>query len=425
MGFETASAEVSNESIDTSLNQYYTEISFDELEKHGEYKLNVQDTITKYDLLLMNSEAFRKDADSGKMTIQLAGQTFELQLEPGIWISKGDKEIIQNKTGMYEIDMPEIYNYYGSIVGVPESRVRFTVSDDAVLGWIKVGDVKYIISQVGWIKEDGEKKVLHAIYRNTDKVISGIPTPLDDIVYESNDTVNIDSKSGICQTELPLSTLSTTTVYVLSVYDTEFVNNFPSPGTEIYNMMADVNDAYGVSDIGVYLDADYYYYDSDLSNTDSSPLLAEFKSENSGLRDSTNCDLAFLFSGKVFSDNIGKSYAYTGSSNQAYAIAQMVDGDSGGTYDGTFDERCILVSHELGHNFGAGHQDATSPAYAKAYTWSYLGSNRYSIMYNPFKGIGSIGGMQLEFSSDTNHGDATHDNARRISGTKATVAGFQ
>lgn len=90
MSFGTASAELGNESVNIP-NQYYTEISFNELEKYEEYKLNLPDTITKYDLLLMNPEIFRKDADSGKMNIQLAGQNFELQLDPGIWISKGDK----------------------------------------------------------------------------------------------------------------------------------------------------------------------------------------------------------------------------------------------------------------------------------------------------------------------------------------------
>ncbi|AKB19403.1 hypothetical protein [Methanosarcina sp. WWM596] len=74
-GLETASAEISYESVDTPLNQYYTEISFNELEKYGDYKINVPDTITKYDLVLMNPEAFKKDADSGKISIQLAGQS--------------------------------------------------------------------------------------------------------------------------------------------------------------------------------------------------------------------------------------------------------------------------------------------------------------------------------------------------------------
>ena len=87
------SADVSNESIDVSFNQYYKEIESNELKKYEEYKLNVPDTITKYDLLLMNPEAFKKDADSGEMTVQLAGQNFELHLEPGIWISEGDKEM--------------------------------------------------------------------------------------------------------------------------------------------------------------------------------------------------------------------------------------------------------------------------------------------------------------------------------------------
>ncbi|AKB56448.1 hypothetical protein A9239_17030 [Methanosarcina sp. A14] len=415
---------VGNESIDVLFNQYYEEISLDELGKSGVYRLNVPNTITKYDLLLMNPELFKKDADLGKMTIQLIGQNFELQLEPGIWVSKGDKEIIKNETGIYEIDMPEVYNYYGSVVGIPESKVRFTVSDDAVLGWIEVKDVKYIISQAGWMEENGEKKVLHVVYRNTDKVISGVPPASDDVAYESNNTVDVYSKSETFKTQSPSSILSTTTVTLLSAYDTEFKNEFASPGTEIYNMMADVNSAYGVSDIGVNFDADYYYYDSDLSSTRSDLLLGEFRSENSALRDSANCDLAFLFSGKCFSDSaIGRSYVYSGLSNAAYGVAQMVD-EPGTTYDGTFDDRCSVVSHELGHNFGADRQDS-SHAYAKAYSWSYLGFTRYSIMYTPYKGIGSIGGMQLEFSSDTNHGDATHDNARRISETKSTIANFQ
>ncbi len=40
-------------------------------------------------------------------------------------------------------------------------------------------------------------------------------------------------------------------------------------------------------------------------------------------------------------------------------------------------------------------------------------------------GTGWIGGMQLEFSDRNNHGDSTHDNIRRISETKTTVAGYR
>ncbi|HJH28256.1 MAG TPA: hypothetical protein C5S51_00950 [Methanosarcinaceae archaeon] len=311
------------------------------------------------------------------------------------------------------VDMPVVYTYYGTVVGYPESKVRFTVSDDAILGWIEVDDVKYIVSQSGSVKINEETKVLHTVYRNIDKEIAGIPVGADDVVEVPHDEYLIDN---IVSSTSTMTILSTTTVDLLAVYDTEFSNEFASPGTEIYNMIADVNDAYGVSDISVNLDIDYYYYDSDLSSTSSSNLLYEFKNENSALRNSQNCDLAFLFSGKEFSDvPIGRAFQYTGSSTEGYAIGQMVNAP-GYVYDGTFDERCILIAHEIGHNFGARHQiDTAPPSYAKAYNWKYLGYyDRYTSMWYPYKGIGILSGMQLEFSSDTNHGDSTHDNARRI-----------
>jgi hypothetical protein len=332
--------------------------------------------------------------------------------------------------------MPKIYTYNGKVVGYPESKARFTVSDTGLVGWVKVGDIKYIIERAGKIERNGEKTAVNVVYSNADVDSSGTLTSPDDIVYDGDekDNVGLGLPSEMSDTFASMSatqsTRSTTTVDLLAIYDGEFrdiFGDYSECSLEIYQMMDDVNDVYSSSDIGVFLDVTHVVRDTGLDETTGSALLNEFRDRDDFVKDYYNCDLAFLYTGKNITDNkLGMAFVYNGSAERGYALAQMSDhGDS--NYHGYFDERCMVTSHEIGHMFNANHEDYNgTPSYAKATQWPYMAWTRYSIMYSPFKGITPYGGMQFEFSTNTStgHGDADHDNARSIRTYKGTVAAF-
>ncbi|HIH85726.1 MAG: hypothetical protein XE11_2119 [Methanomicrobiales archaeon 53_19] len=116
----------------------------------------------------------------------------------------------------------------------------------------------------------------------------------------------------------------------------------------------------------------------------------------------------------------GATYGYY-PDHHRHAWAQMVVDDIG--YLGTTHGRRCVSIHELGHLFDTGHQDLdpnrTIPSYRRAYQW-FSPAPKNTVTYSYFNELMST----TEFSSDDYHGDADHDNARRIRETKWTVANY-
>lgn len=408
-----------------SVDQYFNKVSLTKTDTY--YLKKIPETITKYDLVTVDSYSFLRDAASGRMTVEFAEEKFELDLAGGIQTNKGIKKIIHNETGTYEMDIPPIYLFKGKVVGSPESEVQFTISNNALLGYIKTNETSYTIDLAGWVKENGTRKALYIAYNNSNKIIQGSPTIVD--VERKTDyiTNQIEVVNALIEAETGSSTSSTVYVDILAGYDNEFSDNCIPPYTpefEIDGIIGNVNNAFSAPDIDVIIDVKKYV-NYDITSTDSSDIISEFKNKAANDRDAYNCDLAFLFSGKEFSDNrIGLAYSFNGSHDQAYAIAQMV-GVPGSTYDGTYFENVILTTHELGHNFGAHHNDVSDnilPLYARAYNWS--GDSKFTSMYYKWQGISGLNGMQNEFSSDTSHGDADHDNSLAIFYRRGCVSNF-
>lgn len=65
-------------------------------------------------------------------------------------------------------------------------------------------------------------------------------------------------------------------------------------------------------------------------------------------------------------------------SGNAYALAQMVPAGFFSSYQATPSQRKALTAHELGHNFGATHEEA--------YDWCNLGNHYYTSVWNLFQG---------------------------------------
>lgn len=166
---------VINEKAVESSNETSQNVHFEEIEINEDDGVNLQrfDSITKYDIVTVDPVAFMKDADSGKITIQLSGKEYKLELEPGILMNEGSK--------------PEIYIYNGNVVGYSKSKARFTASEAGVIGWVDLGgilNIKYIIEQAGEIRRNGEKMEVDVVYRNVDVDSSGTPPSSDDLVYD-------------------------------------------------------------------------------------------------------------------------------------------------------------------------------------------------------------------------------------------------
>ncbi len=394
-------------------------------EVNGVYFTNLPPT-QDYELVTVNPSLFAADADPGEsVAMSLLGKEYLLDLKPvPAPVAKDAKCVAVNESGTFTTDPSLIKCYTGTVSGDPESYVFFTVDSEVILGTIRTGDVSLVIEQVGIVEVGSERHIVHAIYDDCsvvdikeplahcgvvplERATSEIPAQLPDGAF--------DAQSGIT---------ATTTVTMMAAHDHQFRNLFPSPNTEMANMIAQINTALSPSDIGVSLQVNAY---CDLGTTlaayNHESLLREFSAENAALRDRMDSDIAVLFTGRdLDNEYIGAAYEYVADPDGGYAHAQMCS--SGGSYQATFSHRCINAAHEIGHLFGAGHEDSTTPypSYAKAYHWTeWFIYNRYTALWSSFMG----NDMCLEYSCDTRHGDASHDNARRISETKGIVAGYQ
>lgn len=284
------------------------------------------------------------------------------------------------------------------------------MGDDVLIGEIKIDNKIYAIDQT---PKKYNNKVVHVVY-------SSDAMKKRKILEYNTDTVSGDQKalltSSLNQTQIADMLLSVPTVDVMACYDSEFVSQFSNPSTEIQRIFNGISSAYSPSSVNLNIKA---YRSYSISNGYSSDVHNRFTTAASSDRDSTNSDIAFLFSGKEMTgDTIGTSDVYTGSSSQAYGVAQMVSAGSSSTYQATATERVILTTHEIGHIFGATHEEA--------YDWwnNYI-YHYYTAMWTPFMGTSYPDYMQNEFSNLNNHGDSSHNNILNIVASKSTIAGFQ
>lgn len=218
------------------------------------------------------------------------------------------------------------------------------------------------------------------------------------------------------QTQISALLLSVPTVDIMACYDSEFSSVYSNPTGEIQTILNGAESAFSPANVDLNIKA-YKYY-TNINNDNVSNVKTAFITAASNDRDVTNSDIAILFTGKEMTSNWnGISSQYTGSSDKAYAVAQMVSSGSSTTYHATPTQRKILTTHELGHIFGTQHSEA--------YKWDSGSTHYYTAMWSPFMGTSSPNYMQNEFSNLNNHGDTSHNNILYIVANKNTVAGFQ
>lgn len=370
--------------------------------------LRLAKVVDDFETATANPEVFLEDVTDRKVKLKLLEKEFNLELENTHVVSDDAKVLIENETGTYTIPAAKINTYRGKVIGEENSSAGFAVSNEALIGHIKLENIYYAIEL-------------------TNKTVDGKPII---VIYSSDDVKkNENEEIDYCEVEEQpfledlsntketnaYNILTTYTISLLPAYDQDFKNLYGSDSAsqlEISNRINDAESAYSPASVEFSI-TNYKKYGY-LSSGTGEEILNFFKSDIPPYRDITNSDLAILFYGKDLTDSvIGRSTTYTGSSTQAYSIVQMVD--SPGSYDATANGKSTLIAHELGHNFAATHNEA--------YFWTESGTQVYSTMYASWFGDSL---MKRRFSSnDGIHGDSTHNNIQHITSTKSTVAGFQ
>ena len=378
-------------------------------------ELNVPKGITRYDLVTFDHIALNKQV-RGVLPLRIHGKEYQAEL---------------HRMDFEQID-DDIDSYEGMIAGVDGSDVLLTTGGNVLVGSVTLGDETFWITPVeSRVRAEKEASPLHVIYSSRD-----VENPEKPVIIDYG---TLTPSEGYATAEAPENLESSTiglqdqyaTVNLLVVTDNQFYQDQSNWKSVAQDIVAEANRQFGRNDILVSLCV-MAYTDSrrvQLSNQHdilTEPLDAfERVYPNSDL-DLWASDIALYVGGYDAAGSVqGSTYGYH-PYHHRHAWAQMVGEDLG--YLGTTHGRRCVSIHELGHLFDTGHQDPDSerpnPSYRKAYQWYQPLSPplnlKNTVTYSFFNELLST----TEFSSDDYHGDADHDNARRIRETKWTVANY-
>lgn len=303
-----------------------------------------------------------------------------------------------------------IDTYQGTVPGIADSLVIVTVADDNLFyGSITLPNDNIEIYPVqNYNYTQITPAPLHIIYSE-----NSIPEPATSVMISSSRSSPIveEQLRAAIEAASPENTRALAVVGFLVGTDEEFYYLESSWIAKVQQLLGSISYAYEDSPVGVALGV--CAYDSTMMSVFSNdprqitdPLALTEEVYWDYFLAQKNADLALYVSGV---DANGVLIAEGTTYPKRWAWAQMVDDDDATHVTGTIHARKYAAINALGYTFGA------DPAYA------YVDSSVATVMYNYYT---SSSYNQLTFSTSVSgrYGDASHDNAARISAHKAAVA---
>lgn len=304
-----------------------------------------------------------------QIVVPINGVPETIELTPISNRSPEYRVLVQLPNGTYQQATPTPeHAYRGTVVGIEGSIVAATINGAAVRGSIHMpNQFRRWIEPVEFQTADGSPQQ-HIVYTDEDLVASP-DTCAEPIVAPHSEEVSNGSVAGsgpgLYVAELALDA---DYEYYLQYGDVSAVQDQINTVINTMNVEyeRDVQIRHVISTIIVRTTAADPY-----SSTDSSILLAQFRTQwinnHSGIRR----DVAQLFTGKDLNDNIiGAAYLGEVCTSMAYGIVES-------NYGGCAALACKtdLSAHELGHNWNAEHCSCANPAYTM--NPSITGANRF------------------------------------------------
>ena len=372
-------------------------------------ELNIPSSVKKYDVVTfdhtgLNSKIIRT------LQIRIKGKRYQAELK---------------RFNFENID-DGINSYRGKLIGVASSEIMLTIGDSAINGRVTVNNETFWIRPVEPRKRlEKGKSPLHIIYSSKDMESPETPAAID-----MNTIKALYSPQSKPAGQQKKTIQDHVQVDLLVATDNQFYQDETDWMITAQDIIAEANNQFGRSDIQVLLRV-VLYDDSKRNNLSgdpnvkSSPIWTFYNNFPESYLNSKSADIAIYLGGYDVDGYIyGVTWGYdSGTPWNRYAWAQMIRDWWGGgwRYGGSDHDRRVVAIHEIGHMFGAEHED--TEGYARATSWSNRGlsqGNYYSVMWSSYQGTSTT----YEFSSPDYRGDSTHDNARKIRETKSKIANY-
>ena len=306
----------------------------------------------QYDSIkIRTQDLFDQAGKNGKIRLTTDRQVFNLRLQPRDLLSPRYRAAETTAGGLHEIHTrPETRTFKGSVEGANDSRVRLTITESKIEGFIILGDKQYYIEPARRYSESASRD--------------------DFVLYEAQDLIQTAALScGLeervakaAEEYFPANTNSPDvlfrTVEIATEADFEFVTakgGVANANQEILHILNMVEGKYE-QELGISFSVTFQH-----AWTTQDPYPANLNNGLTAFKDYWNAnfpisqyprDLAHLYSAK--SSLVGQGLSYLGvvctSPPSAYGMTGWLDFEPA---------KFLLNAHEIGHNFGAQHVNAS------------------------------------------------------------------
>ena len=307
----------------------------------------------KFDLVRISSDAAVRAAGNRRLSLNAQGRNIDLDLTPNdIRSSRYKSEDSANPGLKYGPDS-SVTTFKGAVAGENGSQVRVLIDGSKVEG--------YFVTK-------GERLFIEKANKYTNQA-----TDADYVVYDKNDSLventflcdtttlsgELDSGLAMAAPQAAAATASVQVIELATDADYEFVTKLGGASQANNEILSILNMTDGVyqSELGLSVKVVFQHTWStpdSYTPTDMSSILSSFGNYwNSNYpTSSVPRDAAHLFTGKSSAASAGLAWVGVICRSPSYAY-----GISG--YVGWAPGKYMIPTHEIGHNLGANHVDAT------------------------------------------------------------------
>ena len=374
----------------------------------------------EYDIININSSAMvrqAKNASRSEVYNMSLGEnkSISFNLKLSNILSENYSMVLGEENGIKEIRGFNAIPMVGKLTDVENSKVSLTVNDNFIYGFIKIGFEFYNIEPLYHFIENAPNDT-YIFYSskdilNTKNMTCGFEV-MENETNKTNDRINSEGKR--------MQNGCYTIFYAIASDFLMFQNYGTTTAVQNHNIgvMNDVQTNYNdefADEVRFQIQQQWISTcascDPWTNSTDSGVLLSSFRSWGpTGFTQTHN--LASLWSGRDFDGTIvGRAYLNALCNSSRYNVLQDF------TTNAT--SKRVLVAHEIGHNFGASHDEAGSgtimaPAINNTNTWSVQSINSVQSGYLNATCLGNCGSNTATTPTNVQASDGTFNDKVQI-----------